>query len=163
MQLRRNLPYAMSCIATRFTVLLAIGEANPLRRQDDRRVHPDDLAARLTSGPPELPGLRAASVWMTSSISLPDRDRKGVPKRLHDAGGDRALKSQRIADCNGQLADANLLRIAKRGVREARSAHANHCQIAVRIISDQIRRRPKPVRQGHLDFIRVVYDVTVGQ
>src|SRR6516165_2993017 len=32
-----------------------------------------------TRGPPELPGLSAASVWMTSSMSLPFRDRKDRP------------------------------------------------------------------------------------
>jgi hypothetical protein len=33
-----------------------------------------------TSGPPELPGLSAASVWMTSSISRPERDRNDRPR-----------------------------------------------------------------------------------
>ena len=32
-----------------------------------------------TSGPPELPGLSAASVWITSSISRPVRERKLRP------------------------------------------------------------------------------------
>ena len=32
-----------------------------------------------TSGPPELPGLSAASVWITSSISRPLRERNERP------------------------------------------------------------------------------------
>src|SRR5213593_3737844 len=32
-----------------------------------------------TSGPPELPGLSAASVWITSSISRPERARSDRP------------------------------------------------------------------------------------
>ena len=32
-----------------------------------------------TSGPPELPGLSAASVWITSSISRPERARSERP------------------------------------------------------------------------------------
>jgi len=36
----------------------------------------------LTSGPPELPGLSAASVWITSSISRPVTDRRLRPSAL---------------------------------------------------------------------------------
>jgi hypothetical protein len=36
----------------------------------------------FTSGPPELPGLRAASVWMTSSINRPDCERSDRPSAL---------------------------------------------------------------------------------
>ena len=36
----------------------------------------------LTSGPPELPGLSAASVWITSSISRPDCARRLRPSAL---------------------------------------------------------------------------------
>ena len=38
------------------------GKTNSLRRKNDRRVHADDFAARITSGPPEFPGFNAASV-----------------------------------------------------------------------------------------------------
>jgi hypothetical protein len=36
----------------------------------------------VTSGPPELPGLRAASVCMMSSIRRPDRARSDRPSAL---------------------------------------------------------------------------------
>ena len=36
----------------------------------------------LTSGPPELPGFRAASVWMTSSIMRPVVERMLLPNAL---------------------------------------------------------------------------------
>ena len=43
-----------------------------LARVGDRGVDADDLDRRAsTSGPPELPGLIAASVWSTSSSALP--------------------------------------------------------------------------------------------
>ena len=44
-------------------------EADALRAGDDRGVHADDAAVASTSGPPELPGLIAASVWMRPRIS----------------------------------------------------------------------------------------------
>ncbi len=36
----------------------------------------------VTNGPPELPGFKAASVWIIFSISLPDRDWKERPNAL---------------------------------------------------------------------------------
>ena len=64
----------ISCGTTRFTI--SIGIANPMPAFD-----PDgEMIAVLTPttrplessrGPPELPGLTAASVWMTSEISWP--------------------------------------------------------------------------------------------
>src|SRR5438093_1598954 len=36
----------------------------------------------VTNGPPELPGLSAASVWMTSSINRPDCDLSERPRAL---------------------------------------------------------------------------------
>ena len=47
------------------------GKADSLRGGNDRRVDADHPPARSTSGPPELPGFRAASVWITLSTSRP--------------------------------------------------------------------------------------------
>ena len=43
---------------------------------------PTTSPAAVTSGPPELPGLSAASVWITLSISRPERVRKERPSAL---------------------------------------------------------------------------------
>jgi hypothetical protein len=43
---------------------------------------PTTSPAAVTSGPPEFPGLSAASVWMTLSISRPERVRKERPSAL---------------------------------------------------------------------------------
>jgi len=45
------------------------GEPDPARRArraDDDGVHADELAGRIEEGPPELPGLIEASVWIMS-------------------------------------------------------------------------------------------------
>ena len=49
----------------------------------DGGVHADHLAALSTSGPPELPGLSAASVWITLSITArrPARRWQRPPER----------------------------------------------------------------------------------
>ena len=43
---------------------------------------PTTLPRESTSGPPEFPGLSAASVWMTASISRPDWERMVRPSAL---------------------------------------------------------------------------------
>jgi hypothetical protein len=43
---------------------------------------PITLPFASTRGPPELPGLSGASVWMTLSISRPERPRKLRPRAL---------------------------------------------------------------------------------
>jgi hypothetical protein len=43
---------------------------------------PTTSPRELTKGPPELPGLSAASVWITASISRPDCDRSERPSAL---------------------------------------------------------------------------------
>jgi hypothetical protein len=55
-----------------------------------------------TSGSPELPRLSAASVWMTSSISLPTAGAQRAPERRDDAGSNGRFEAQRIADCDDQ-------------------------------------------------------------
>jgi len=56
---------------------------------------PTTFPRPLTSGPPELPGLSAASVWMMLSINRPDRDRERAPERADHADGHRVLKPVR--------------------------------------------------------------------
>ena len=46
-------------------------EANALSQRIIAVLMPITSPAEETSGPPELPGLRAASVWITSPISRP--------------------------------------------------------------------------------------------
>jgi hypothetical protein len=54
-------------------------ERQPLRGHDHRRVDADHFPVDVTSGPPELPGLSAASVCRMSSINRPDRARSDRP------------------------------------------------------------------------------------
>ena len=70
----------MRRVATNSTVLDAIAKQMPCARADDRGVDADDLAPReSTSGPPELPGLSAASVCITLSIAGPSASRSDRP------------------------------------------------------------------------------------
>src|SRR2546421_500863 len=82
----------------------------------------------FTSGPPELPGLSAASAWITSSISRP-----AIARRLRPAAGRRW------------------------------PADADHRDVGVGIVADQVRVEARTVGDAHLDSARAVHHVAVGE
>ena len=85
---------------------------------------PTTRAAPSTSAPPELPGLSAASVWITFSTMRrgpprrPDRER--TAQSADHAGGDRAGEPLRIADRHHELADPQGGGVAERPRRRSR-------------------------------------------
>ena len=101
---------------------------------------PTTSPAAVTSGPPEFPGLSAASVWMTLSISRPGARAQRAAERADDPGGDRALKAERVADRDHQLADPQLARIAEPGEGGRLAVEAQHGKIGVGVVADQMRR-----------------------
>ena len=58
----------------------------------------------LSSGPPELPGFTEASVWMASSMRLPEGRQDGADGGDH-AAGHGAGEAKRVADGVDLLAD----------------------------------------------------------
>ena len=82
MWLRRIRPSRISRDATNRTVLLAIAKQIPWAGRIIAVLIPITSPVVVTSGPPELPGLSEASVWMMSSISRPDRARSDRPSAL---------------------------------------------------------------------------------
>jgi hypothetical protein len=73
-----------------------------LRRDDDADDHsvmPTSSPAAVTSGPPKFPGLSAASLWITLSISRPGVGAQRATDRAdRSRGGRRALEAERVAD-----------------------------------------------------------------
>ena len=131
-------------------MLVGDRKADALRAHDDRGVDADDLAVRAsTSGPPELPGLSAASVWITSSISRPDaRAASGrAPRRTPVVTVD--LEAERVADGDHELTALEQLGIAERRRRQRhRRVDAHQREIGVGIVADDaraVRLRPSTV------------------
>ena len=73
---------AISCVDDALAVLLAMAKQRPCAGRIIAVLTPMTSPRDLTSGPPELPGLSAASVWMMSSISRPDCARSDRPSAL---------------------------------------------------------------------------------
>jgi hypothetical protein len=68
--------------ATSAAVSMPIAKQIPCAAPIIAVLMPTTLPLPSTNGPPELPGLSGASVWMTLSISLPDGLRRLRPSAL---------------------------------------------------------------------------------
>ena len=71
------------------------------------------------SGPPELPGLIAASVWIAGKTVAGSVERLALRRdrtvqRADDAGGDGALETERRTDGDDLLADGQVVGVAER-------------------------------------------------
>ena len=91
---------------------------------------------------------------MTLSISRPERVRKRAAERADDAGGDRALKAERVADRDDQLADPQPARIAEPGEGRRLAVEAQHREIGVGVVADEAGREAAAVGKGRLDLAR---------
>ncbi len=69
----------MNSLTTKLAVLLATAKQMPWAPAIIAVLMPTTSPREETSGPPELPGLSAASVWITSSISRPVAARSDRP------------------------------------------------------------------------------------
>jgi hypothetical protein len=117
-----------------------------------------------TSGPPELPGLSAASVWITSSIMRPVLARIERPSAEMTPAVTVDSKFERVADGDDQLAADQALGVAEPRDRQiARRVGADECEVGVRVFVDQLRVGRPPLRIGEADFLEAVDDVAVGE
>src|SRR5438105_3154531 len=69
-------------LATNFAVLMPMAKHNPCAPMMVAVFTPTTRPSDVTSGPPELPGFKDASVWMTSSINRPEYERSERPSAL---------------------------------------------------------------------------------
>ena len=76
----------MSRAATYWAVLMAIAKQMPWAGAMTAVLMPTTSPAEFRSGPPELPGFKAASVWIRLSIRWPF-DFAGWEMPLHYTGG----------------------------------------------------------------------------
>src|SRR2546426_943105 len=82
MKPRLILPSLMRRPATNLAVLMPMAKQIPCAGRITAVLTPMTSPREFTKGPPELPGLSAASVWMTLSISRPDVERSDRPSAL---------------------------------------------------------------------------------
>ena len=127
---------------------------------------PSTRPSRSTSGPPELPGLTAASIWMrpwrTWSV-LGSWKLRSSPDI--DAGGDRSVQAQRVADGERLAADVRRPRVAQRGRHEVggQRVGVQYGGVLVRSLDGDGGVRFGAVGEGQLDGRGVRDDVQAGE
>ena len=96
----------------------------------------------LISGPPELPGLMAASVWIIwTEVPAHALERDVAPHVGHDADRHAVVaEAERVADGHHPLADLELVGVAERQRRE-RGARLDLDQgdVGARVLADDLR------------------------
>jgi hypothetical protein len=115
----------------------------------------------LNNGPPELPLLIAASVWMKLSYvrALLDVAAAGG----HDPGRDRSAPAERIADCQHPVAHPSAIGIAERHRgKRLLGNHLQDCDVGAVVLSDQRRLEHHAVMQCDGDLVGAIDDVVVG-
>ena len=117
----------------------------------------------FSSGPPELPGLMAASVWMASSIGAPSAPRIGADG-ADDAARHGARQSERVADGVNLLAHLNAGGVRQRDRLEVGGIDLQQRQVVGLVRADDARLVAVLVGELHLDAaVGAFDDVVVGQ
>jgi hypothetical protein len=161
-KLRRTRPSLISSPATSFAVSIEIAKAIPCAGWITAVLTPITRPSHATSGPPELPGLSAASVWITSSISRPDCERRLRPS-AHHAGRHGALEAERVADRDRELPDHEPARVAELDRLYDRLREADHREVGRRVVAHELARDRLAVVGDRRELARAVHDVAVGE
>ena len=116
------------------------------------------------SGPPELPGLIAASVWMRlvseSLLSVVIDATLG----RHDPARDRVrIGAQRAADGDDQLADLERVGLADGRRRQAGRVDLDDGQVGQRVDAVDGAGQDPPVLELDVELLAALDDVVVGQ
>ena len=126
---------------------------------------PTTWPAALTSGPPELPGLMAASVWMRPSSVTPSAVEVAVLGR-HDPAGDGRLAAEveGVADGDHLVADLEVVGRAELGGHEVVDVlHLDQGEVVVGGAADQRGRVLAAVGEHDGDVADAADHVGVGE
>ena len=149
---RVAVPFAMSSLAIRCAVFAGIANPTPMFPLCDcdpgapeatvaiALLMPMTSPAPLTSAPPELPGLIAASVWMRvddGGVVLRGAGRDGPAGGADDPVGDGVGQPQRGADRHRDVADLHLVGVRERGRGQpARAVELDDGEVGGRVGAD---------------------------
>ena len=120
-----------------------------------------DEAARL-----DLPVCIHNATGKVESDVVDEPTRLGAKRttgRAHHASGHAILKTVRVADRDGELADTNFFGIAQRRRHQSASGNADYRDVTGRIVPDHRGFKAAPIVQGHRQTAGVVDHVAVGQ
>ena len=163
-QPRRVSPNSASCSTTGRARLT--GTAKPMPSDEPPRamiavLMPTTLPSMSNSGPPELPWLIAASVWMKSSYGPVTGCRGCAPKRSPASPSRRARTDCRSPSPSRRLRALSLSPNSTNGSGWPAST-LQHREVGLVVGADQFGGQPRAVGQEHLDVVGALDDVVVG-
>jgi hypothetical protein len=88
---------------------------------------------------------------------------KTAPRRADDPRRDGVLEPEGITERHHQLARRQSRRVAEERGDQVAGAHAQHGEIGVRVVANQIGRQPPAIEQCHVDAFALGHDMTVGE
>jgi len=163
---RRVAPNSRSCWITTFAKFAGTEKPTPTEppaspvRNVIAVLMPTTSPRRLNSGPPELPLLMAASVWMKSSVGA--RADIAVAGG-DDAGCDGAAEAERVADSDDPLADfGGIRRRPRNGRQRIAGLELQQGQVDGFVGTDQLGPEHAAIRQDDVDLVCAFDDVVVG-
>ena len=125
---------------------------------------PTTFPAASSSGPPELPGLMAASVWMRFVSDWLPSVRIGAALGRDDAAGHGIrIRAERAADGDDQLADLERIGLADRRGREAGRVDLDDREVGQRVDAVDRARQHAAVLQLDVELLATLDDVVVGE
>ena len=142
-----------------------IGTASPRPTPATAVLMPITRPRESASAPPELPGLSAASVWMTSStirVALRVWIGSDRPSPLTMPGADAAGHAERVADGDHQGADLQVVDVAVDRRVGDRPVGPHHREVGQRVAADDLEPGHAPVGERRLPGVGVADHVGVG-
>jgi hypothetical protein len=129
--------------ATHLAVLLAMAKQMPCAGRMTAVLTPITSPRELTSGPPELPGFKAASVWIRLSISRPVAARSERPSELTTPAVTDAWKPYGLPMAIAIWPTFSFDESPNCAMSDP-TRDAYHCEVGIRIIAKQPRGNVRP-------------------
>jgi hypothetical protein len=131
------------------------------RATDNRRIDTDQFAAQIHERTPRITGVdRGVGL---DEVFVPIATDTATAQRADDPGRYRMTESERVADCEHEIAYPNTLRVADRHIGEAAGIDFDNGNVRCRVRPDNFRVENLAVDRRNLDLVGFFHDMMVCQ
>src|SRR6185369_7048981 len=138
-------------------------KADPLSRKDCRGINADDLPASVYQWSARVARIQRCIGLNNSVHEAPGLCTQGATECANNSRCDRILKTVGVADCDHQLTDTNQMRVTKTGRNQVRRVDADHREVGIRIVTDELCLESPSIHESHIDLACAMDDVAIGK
>jgi len=139
-------------------------ERDRLRTGNDRGIHTDHLTRRVDQRAARVAGIQRGVGLDDIVDHAPGVGPQRPSERRDHPGRDRLREAERVPYGDGDLPDTQLAGFTQFDVRQrVGRADAQHREVAVRIVADEIGVEFRAVRERHADMRRAMHNVAIRQ